>query len=321
MPEKKLKVAVVGAGHIAQKHLEVLKDLPDVELVALADPDPETLNETGDRFGIETRLESYEALLREDPPDAAFVLVSVLAVAEVAGDFIKAGIPTLLEKPPGLYTWQTRRLADKARRRRTLAMVGVNRRFYSNVLKGREMLLEAGPIRTVTLEAHEDLDRIRKGTKFPPEVQRRWSAANGVHALDMLRLFGGNVSKVTAVHRTFDGPMPDACAAILEFENGALGRAGMDWSGPGGHRFEVRGPAITLTSSPGYSQLVLNQRGKEAAVLEFDEIDRKYKPGFFRQDTTFLDCVRTGAPLPFPACDLDDAVRTMEMIDAISGTS
>jgi len=317
----KLKVAVVGTGNIAQKHLPVLLDLPDVEISALVDMDPQMLQETGDQFGIENRLESYETLLGDDRPDAVFVLVSVLAVPRVATDFLRAGVPTFLEKPPGIYTHQTQRLADLAREHNVLAMVGVNRRFYSNGLRGREMLLEEGPIRTVSLEAHEDLDRIRKGTKFPPEVLRRWSAANGIHALDMLRFFGGNVSKITAIQRTFEGPMPDACSAILEFENGALGRAAMDWAGPGGHRYEVRGPASTLISSRGYSRLTLERRGKESVILEFDEIDQKYKPGFYRQDSTFIECVRTGAPLPFPACDPDDAVRTMQMIDAIAGTS
>lgn len=316
-----LKIAVIGAGNIAQKHLPVLKDLPGVEVSALVDRNPQALQEAGERFGIGRRLESYGPLLAEDRPDAAFVLVSVLAVADVAADCLGAGIPTFLEKPPGIHTCQTQQLAELARENRILAMVGVNRRFYSNVLRGRELLLEAGPIQTVSLEAHEDVERIRMGTKFPPEVLRRWSVANGIHALDMLRFFGGNVARVTAVQRTFDGPMPDACAAIIEFENGALGRAAMDWTGPGGHRFEVRGPAVTLTSNRGYSQLTLERRGKEPVLLEFDELDRKYKPGFFRQDSTFVECVRTGTALPFPACDLDDAVRTVQMIDAIAGTT
>jgi hypothetical protein len=30
--------------------------------------------------------------------------------------------------------------------------------------------------------------------------------------------------------------------------------------------------------------------------------------------------VRSGAPLPFPACDRDEAVKTMELVDAITET-
>jgi predicted dehydrogenase len=317
---KNLNIAVIGAGNIAQQHLPVLKDLSEIESITLVDADAETLQQTGDRFEIEHRSGSVDDLFNSGNPDAAFVLVSVLAVHKVASRFLAAGIPTFLEKPPGLHTWQTQELANLARENETLAMVGVNRRFYSTSLAARDTALAAGPIQTVAVEAHEDIERVRNGTKFPPEVLQRWSAANGIHALDMIRFFGGDVSKVTAIRHKVENEMPDACGALIEFDNGALGRASMDWIGPGGHRFEIRSAGVTLTSSPGYGTVTVQERGKEKRVLEYDEIDRNYKAGFFRQDSTFIRCVQSGEPLPFPACDLDDAVKTMQMIDEISGT-
>ena len=314
-----LRVAVIGGGHIAQLHLAVLRDLPGVEVCALVDRDPGMLAETADRFEIPTRLSSHAALLEEDRPDAVFVLVSVLQVASVAAEFLRAGIPTFLEKPPGLYTSQTRELAVLAGEHSAPSMVGVNRRFYSNLLRGRELLLEAGPIRSVTVEAHEDLNRVRGNPKFPDEVLHRWSAANGIHALDLLRLFGGEVADIAATQHTVEGPMPDCCSAVLRYENGAVGRALMDWFAPGGHRVEARSVGATLTSAVGPTA-TLKRCGAEPEVLEWDAIDRQYKPGFYRQAETFVRCVRNGAVLPFPACTLDDAVKTMDMIDAISGT-
>jgi predicted dehydrogenase len=41
-----LRVAVVGGGNIAQHHLRVLRDLPGMEVVALADADPQVLRES-----------------------------------------------------------------------------------------------------------------------------------------------------------------------------------------------------------------------------------------------------------------------------------
>jgi len=316
---KNLNIAVLGAGNIAQQHLPVLKDLPEIGCITLVDSDPVTLQQTGDRFEIDRRLSSVDDL-KSDSLDAVFVLVSVLAVHEVASRFLSAGIPTFLEKPPGIHTWQTQELADLARENSTLAMVGVNRRFYSTSMAARKTALAAGPIQTVTVEAHEDIQRVRNGTKFPPEVLHRWSAANGIHALDMIRFFGGDVSSVTSIQHKVEGEMPDAHGALIEFENGALGRAGMDWLGPGGHRYEIRTAGMTLTSSPGYRTVTVQERGKDRFLLEHDEIDLNYKAGFFRQDSTFIRCVQTGGPLPFPACDLDDAVKTMQLIDEISGT-
>lgn len=314
-----LQVAVIGAGHIAQKHLEVLTDIPEARVVTLVDSHLQTLQETAERFAIPGRLQSHAELLEGDRPDAVFVLVSVLQVAEVAADFLRAGIPTFLEKPPGLYTDQTRDLARLAEAHHVPAMVGVNRRFYSTMLTGRQRLLAEGPIRSITVEAHEDLHQIREDAKFPEEVQRRWSAANGIHALDLLRFFGGQVTEIKASCETVEGPMPDCYTANLRFEGGAAGRALMDWFAPGTHRVQVRSVGATFTSTIDH-EAHIQYRGGHREQLELDELDRQYKPGFWRQDQTFLRWVRDGGVLPFPACSLADAVGTMEMIDSITGT-
>ena len=315
-----LNIAVIGAGNIAQRHLKVLTDLHEGCVTTLVDTNLRVLEETGARFGVANRLNSHESLLEGDRPDAVFVLVSVLQVAAVAADFIRSGIPTFLEKPPGLYTSETRVLADLARAAGTPAMVGVNRRFYSTLLKGRELILESGPVQSVTVDAHEDIQRVRVNPKFPEEVMKRWSVANGIHALDLLRFFGGDVASVQPMHRTVEGPMPDCCSALLTFAGGAVGRASMDWFAPGGHRVEVRGNGVTFTSALG-QEVTLRRRGGQPENVEGDDIDRRYKPGFYRQDRTFLRWVRNGGALPFPACSLDDALKTMKMIDAISGNS
>jgi hypothetical protein len=82
----------------------------------------------------------------------------------------------------------------------------------------------------------------------------------------------------------------------------------------------VRGPGVTLAAEAGLERLSFQRRGSSPMILEWAEEDRRYKPGFLRQDRTFLECARTGRPLPFPACDLDEAVKTMELIDQIAGT-
>jgi predicted dehydrogenase len=315
-----LEVVVVGAGRMARAHLAVLQQAPEVRVAALVDPDAAALQRTADEFGIARRLASHRDLLQQERPDAAFVAVSILSTADVAADFLSAGVPTLVEKPAGLFTHQTRRLAELARERRALAMVGVNRRFYAAILRGRELLAQAGPVLSITVDAHEDLTRLQHDPRFPAQVVRRWGAANGVHVLDLLRFFAGDVARVCALQRTFRASAPDVCAALLEFEGGAVGRAGMDFTGPGGHRFEVRAEGATLTSQDSYLQrLILQARGSEPLVLQPDELDRTLKPGLVRQDHLFLECVRTGTPLPFPASTLDDAVKTMELIDALAG--
>ena len=50
---KKLRIGMVGAGNIANVHLEAYKAVENVEIVAICDINPETLAETAKKFGID----------------------------------------------------------------------------------------------------------------------------------------------------------------------------------------------------------------------------------------------------------------------------
>jgi myo-inositol 2-dehydrogenase/D-chiro-inositol 1-dehydrogenase len=314
----RLRVAVIGAGNIAQQHLPVLTNHPECEVAVLCDVNAATRAATAERFGISEQAERAEDVLGRDDVDAVFVLVSVLQVAKVAGACIAAGMPTFLEKPPGIYSSETAHLAELQQKHGTIAMVGLNRRFYSSHLEARARLAARGEIVSVTVDAHEDLARTSR-EKFPPLVLRRWAYANGIHALDLLRFFGGEVTEVEAWRRQVENQFPDSHTARLRFADGADGRAAVDWMAPGRHRFEVRCVGATATSLRGFGSTEWAVRGQAVETIEPDEDDRRYKPGFWKQDAAFLRGVREGKQPAWPAPTLADAHGSMVMIDEICG--
>lgn len=312
-----LRVAVIGGGNIAQQHLPVLTANPRCEVAVLCDTNPAVLAESADRFSIPERVSDPATLINRDDLDAVFVMVSVLRMFSVSATFLEAGMPTFLEKPPGIYSSETAKLAEIQQRKGTIAVVGLNRRFYSHHLAARQQLYAAGAPVTVTVDAHEDHTRHSR-EKFPPLVIRRWAYANGIHALDLLRFFGGDVAEVVA-HRlqTAENPFPDCYSAFLRFTSGAHGRAAVDWIAPGSHRFEVRAIGTRITSEPGFRSTVLATRGQTDARLEYDADDQRFKPGFWKQDDAFLAGVSEGKQPPWPSPDLADAHHSMVMIDQI----
>ena len=64
---EKVKVALVGAGNIANQHLESYKNVADAEVYAICDIDPVRLKMTADKFGIERRYPDFDA---KGPPGA-----------------------------------------------------------------------------------------------------------------------------------------------------------------------------------------------------------------------------------------------------------
>ncbi|MFR8976064.1 MAG: Gfo/Idh/MocA family protein, partial [Eubacteriales bacterium] len=72
---KKLRIGMVGAGNIANVHLNAYQTLDNVEIAAICDINAERLNETADLFNIEKRYATEAEMLANEQLDAADVCV------------------------------------------------------------------------------------------------------------------------------------------------------------------------------------------------------------------------------------------------------
>lgn len=50
---KKVKIGLIGAGNIANTHLDSYRHVPDAEIYAICDINADRLKETADKYGIE----------------------------------------------------------------------------------------------------------------------------------------------------------------------------------------------------------------------------------------------------------------------------
>jgi 2-alkyl-3-oxoalkanoate reductase len=92
-------VAFVGCGRISAYHLAALKDIPDVEVVAVCDLDERVAREFATRHGIRGCYSDLETMLGELRPDVVHILTpprSHLAVARIA---MKHRAHLYIEKP------------------------------------------------------------------------------------------------------------------------------------------------------------------------------------------------------------------------------
>lgn len=312
-----MKVALIGTGDIAEKHLEVLQAFEDVHVAALSSRGHPRINLLAEKFGIEQKFNDYRSMLDVVQPDAVLILVSVSQVAPVASECLGRGIPTLLEKPPGLSAAETEGLATVARNANCINMVALNRRFYSVMQRAREAIVEKGPLVSMVVEAPESIGKYRT-LGHPEEVVNNILFANGIHCIDLLRYFGGEVAEVTsAATRWFDN-QHDSFNALLRFENGGTGHYISNWTSPGRWSVNLYGKDCKVTLCPTERGSVLTIDGQECE-LPVDPVDQVYKPGFYAQARYFIDCVKERRKPAYPAADLDDAVKTMKLIESIRG--
>src|SRR5579872_6359728 len=96
----KIRIAIVGTGHRAWAHIQVLKAIPDFEIVALADTTPENLDHAATLVGGKPKVYSdYKKLLAEEKLDGVIVIVPNFLHSEVTVAALSHGLHVLSEKP------------------------------------------------------------------------------------------------------------------------------------------------------------------------------------------------------------------------------
>ena len=92
-----VKLAFVGAGAIATRHLENLKKIGGVEVTAVCDPDQDALSRATGMTGARG-YRDLGTMLGEEEIDAAFVCVPTRAHGEVEEALAGRGIHLFIEK-------------------------------------------------------------------------------------------------------------------------------------------------------------------------------------------------------------------------------
>jgi len=257
---------------------------------------------------IEQVYNSVNHLLKGCALDAIMVLVSANQIYEVALKLIPEGIPLFLEKPPGLVPQQTKSLAKLADSHGTQNMIGFNRRYYSVFQKGLTVIRDHGALLGVAVEGHERFWKIAD-RDIPDEIRQNWIYGNSTHTIDLLRFFGGEITAINAHSKSLKEKNGDQFVATMKFESGALGTYTSHWFSPGGWSVTLYGEGVTVKFKPLEKGLWYDTDFNENEISP-DEMDVKYKSGFYRQIEAFVNMVKTGL-LKWPGKDLEDAYKTM----------
>jgi predicted dehydrogenase len=123
---RRLRLGVLGVGHLGKEHARILAGFPGVELVGVADPRLDQVQMVAQRCGTQAFLD-YRQLL--PLIEAAVVAVPTCLHHPVAIDLLGQGISLLVEKPLTSDLAQADELVALAERRGAILQVGHVERF------------------------------------------------------------------------------------------------------------------------------------------------------------------------------------------------
>ena len=203
-----LRVGVVGVGHFGRNHARIYASMPEVELVAVADPKDDRVAAVAQQYGARA-VADYQQLR---DVDAVSVAVPTNRHAEIACWFLEQGIPVLVEKPLADSVEAAERIVDTARRNGTFVGVGHVERFNPVVVAAKEL-----GIRPVFIECHRLNPFSFRATDVGVVLDLM------IHDLDVILHFvHAPVEKVDAVGVEVLSRNEDIANARIVFQNGAV---------------------------------------------------------------------------------------------------
>jgi len=217
MNSEKLRVAVIGVGHLGQAHARVLSALSDVELVGVADANATQADLVAARHHTQAYTH-FGPLLNQ--VDAACIVVPTCQHHTVASAFLEHGVHLLIEKPLAPSVEQADAIVDVAQRNSCVVQVGHIERFNPAFESIAGKLIQPkfieceryGPFTGRSADIGAVLDLMIHDLDLVSALDR--SPVIGVEAMG-LSVFGGHEDMVKARLRFASGCVADLTACRI----------------------------------------------------------------------------------------------------------
>ncbi len=141
----KLKLAMVGAGAISGAHLKALSTVDEIEVVAIADLDPERAAKRAQEFGIPHTYVDYKEMIAKEDVEAVSVLTWNEAHAAPTIYALEAGKHVLVEKPMAATLADATAMTRAAKKSDKLLMVGLKSRYGDDRIVA-QMIADSGAL-------------------------------------------------------------------------------------------------------------------------------------------------------------------------------
>lgn len=130
MNTKKLRIGFIGAGGIAKSQMKVVKNYPDVELVAAADVSEAALKQCQTDYGVGAVYDDWHKMLRREDLQAVSVCTPNGLHMRATIDALKAGCHVLVEKPLAMNAREGQKMLDAAKAARRKLVIAFQWRFH-----------------------------------------------------------------------------------------------------------------------------------------------------------------------------------------------
>lgn len=324
-----LKIAMIGSGVHARANIYATLRLLQVPIQAVSTRHLEKAQATAAEFGAKGAYEDYRKMLDAEKPDLVFVVTDMYSQAAITEDCLEAGAHVFVEKPLGMNAAEAAKIADVSARVGRHVMVGFMKRFAPSYMIQKEIMNNTAEFGRMV--AFTGMFAITSGR--PGWTDEVYLKVGGVHYIDLLRYFFGELVEVTGYTNSVDVKVSQAFS--MRFDSGVIGSMFL----AGLPAWKRHWEEIAVSGENGFVKVdnMLSVRyhydrpssAKGPRWQTMDEEDCVFTPvstsgsggwrdlylnGYVGEVEYFLDCVRNNTE---PVTSAADNVKTMALCDAI----
>ncbi|MDP3792379.1 MAG: gfo/Idh/MocA family oxidoreductase [bacterium] len=286
----KKTLLLVGTGYMAKEYTKVLK-AQKVGFVVVG-RSKKSVDSFKNEMGMDAISGGIVGWLRTNPaPKKAIVAITEDQLGIATRALINSGCKSILvEKPGGLNDADIKLTLKFAKKFKANVFIAYNRRLYSSTIKAKEIIKKDGGVLSLIFDFTE-WSHIIKKLKTSPKVKKEWFLANSTHVIDLAFFLSG---KPVGIHGYKKGkldwhPSGSIYSGAGVTESGALFSYHANWESAGRWNIEIMTPKSKLIFKP-LEKLHIQKIGSTATeeVLINDELDKKFKPGIYREVQSFL---------------------------------
>ena len=226
---QKIRTAVLGAGFMGKVHVEQIRRLGNVEVVALAAISDEEARTFGQTYGIDRTTSDWMSLLKDPSIQAVHVCTPNALHAPMSKAALENGKAVLCEKPLTMNVAEARELVELAKTKGLPNCVNHNLRYYPVVQQIRQMIASGDLGEILIVQGIYFQDWLLYDTDYNWRVEREHNGALramgdiGSHWMDMIQhLTGLKITALCADLQTFHKSRKKPKGAVETFTGKTL---------------------------------------------------------------------------------------------------
>jgi predicted dehydrogenase len=325
MARKKVRVAVVGGGNVAQvAHLPAYKQHPDVELVALVEENAVKRRRLAVQYGFKSDYYDLTKMLKNEEIDAVDICTPNYLHAPMAIAALRAGCHVLCEKPLARNAAEAQRMVDTAKKSKKMLMVAMNNRFRRDVEVLQKFIKrgELGEVQLVKAGWRRIVQEWRDRDWFTDQQKSGGGALLdlGTPKMDLAIWIAGLKSPTrvscSVFGRSGEGGVEDSACAMVNFDGGSCLILEVTWNllEPKDQTFlQVYGSKGGANLQP--LSIHKAMHGQLVNVTPELEGGRSYyKESYRREIDHFIECVKKNSK---PLTTGEEALSVLKILDAM----